>query len=70
MTAFSAAEPALRDLEGIFDGQKVSVHVASHNRDVPIIHGIIISPSTLLPSKRQTPCVSIIDGTFEEIGVR
>lgn len=59
-TASSAADPAIRDLNLMFDGQKVSVYVESHNRDLPLIQGITVNPTALLPSNRHTPAGSRI----------
>ena len=43
--AKSATEPAVDDDRWMYEGAKVSQHVASQTRDLPLAQGMMVSPS-------------------------
>ena len=62
-SALVAAEPGLCAVSLMFDLQKVSLHVASHVKLLPLLKGKIVIPSGRLPSPLSSPTGSSHDGT-------
>ena len=60
----SATEPAVDDDRWMYEGAKVSQHVASQTRDLPLAQGMMVSPSGRFSSDRLSPCGSRIAGMF------
>ena len=53
--AWSAMAPAPPAARSMWDGAKVSGHVASHTRILPLLQGRTVAPSGLFPFDLQTP---------------
>ena len=58
--AFSAALPAVVDVDARYEGARLSAIVTSHVRHLPVCEGIYERPSGLFPSERSRPAGSLI----------
>ena len=63
VAAFSAALPAALAVDATYDVASVSATVTSQIADLPTFHGICVMPSGLLPSLRERPAGSLVEGT-------
>src|SRR6218665_3183237 len=62
VAAASAAAPAVVDVLAIYDAARVSATVASQIKLRPVLHGIRVRPSGLLPSDLSSPGGSLTVG--------
>jgi len=60
--ASSAAEPAVRDEEAMYEAADVQITVTSQMSGLPCAHGTKVRPSGLFPSDRDRPLGSLMIG--------
>ena len=66
-SAWLAISPAPVAANDMLEGAKVSWQVTSHTKDQPFFQGMMGRPSGRLPSDRQRPDGSRVDGTSTAI---
>ena len=63
-SAWAATAPASLVALGRWAGAKVSGQVASHTRSLPLFQGTSVTPSGRLPSERERPVGSSLEGKW------
>lgn len=58
----SAARPAVTFVDAMYDLARVSTHVASHTRHLPLVQAIRLMPSGRLPLALKSPIGSSVSG--------